>query len=111
MPGAIKFCRLVVKPARFCANTIDLKRADHLGVLWDRDPDVLQEHEPPHFHAEYQGQQGKFSFDGEVVVGHIPSRTARRLIREWASLHRRELEVNWENMKAGRPLERIEPLQ
>jgi hypothetical protein len=45
-----------------------------------------------------------------MVVGNIQSRTALRLIREWASLHRRELETNWKKMKAGRPLERIEPL-
>lgn len=70
-----------------------------------------QEHEPAHFHAEYQGQQAKFSFDGEMIVGNIRSATARRLIREWASLHRPELEANWEKMKAGRPLERIAPLE
>jgi hypothetical protein len=70
-----------------------------------------REHEPAHFHAEYQGQQGKFGFDGETTVGNIQSKTALRLIREWASLHRPELEANWENMKVGRPLERIEPLQ
>lgn len=70
-----------------------------------------KEHEPAHFHAEYQGQQGKFDLDGEMIVGNIRSRTVFRLIREWASLHRPELEANWENMKAGRPLERIEPLQ
>ena len=45
-----------------------------------------------------------------MVVGNIQSRTALRLIREWASLHRRELETNWKKMKAGRPLERIDPL-
>ena len=70
-----------------------------------------KEHEPAHFHAEYQGKQGKFDWDGEMIVGNIQSRTALRLIREWASLHRRELEANWKNMKKGRPLERIEPLQ
>jgi len=70
-----------------------------------------KEHEPSHFHAEYQGQQGKFDLDGEMIVGNIQSRTALRLIREWASLHRRELEANWENMKASRPLQMIEPLQ
>ncbi len=70
-----------------------------------------KEHEPAHFHAEYQGQQGKFDLDGEMIVGNIQSRTALRLIREWASLHRRELDANWENMKAGRPLERIAPLE
>jgi len=69
-----------------------------------------KEHEPAHFHAEYQGQLGKFDLEGKMVVGNIQSRTALRLIREWASLHRRELETNWKKMKAGRPLERIEPL-
>jgi len=69
-----------------------------------------REHEPAHFHAEHQGQQGKFDFDGSMIVGNIRSRTALRLIREWAFLHRTELETNWQKMKAGRPLERIEPL-
>ena len=64
----------------------------------------------PLFHAEYQGQQGKFDLEGEMVIGNVQSRTALRLIREWASLHRRELETNWKKMKAGRPLGRIEPL-
>lgn len=30
-----------------------------------------------------------------------------RLITEWEAFHRRELESNWEKMKAGRPLDRI----
>lgn len=70
-----------------------------------------REHEPAHFHAEHQGQQGKFDFDGRMTVGNIHSPTALRLIRDWASLHRRELQANWESMKAGRPLDKIEPLQ
>jgi len=70
-----------------------------------------REHDPPHFHAEYQNQQGKFDFGGEMIAGNIQSRTARRLILEWAALHRRELEANWTKMKGGHPLDRIEPLQ
>jgi hypothetical protein len=70
-----------------------------------------KEHEPPHFHAEYQGQQAKFSFDGELMVGNIQSKTALRLVREWAGLHGNELAANWERMKAGQALERIEPLE
>jgi hypothetical protein len=27
-----------------------------------------KEHEPAHFHAEYQGQLGKFDLEGEMVV-------------------------------------------
>jgi hypothetical protein len=70
-----------------------------------------KEHEPPHFHAEYQGQNGKFDLDGNMTVGNIRSKTALRLIREWAPLHRQEVAANWKKVKAGRPLERIEPLQ
>ena len=70
-----------------------------------------EDHPPPHFHAEYQGQQGKFGFDGTMTVGSIRSRTALRLIREWAELHRPELEANWENAVAKLPLDRIAPLE
>ena len=70
-----------------------------------------REHEPPHFHAEHQGLQGKFDFSGDMVVGAIESRTALRLVREWALLHRSELEQNWRLMKAGQPLRQIAPLE
>ena len=70
-----------------------------------------REHEPAHFHAEYQSQQGKFDLSGHVIVGNIRSRIALRLIREWAEMRGPELGANWEHMRAGRPLERIPPLE
>ena len=42
-----------------------------------------------------QGQQATFTFDGKVPAGGIQSRTALRLIEEWATSHRLELEANW----------------
>jgi hypothetical protein len=53
-----------------------------------------QEHGVPHFHAEYQGQQVSLTFDGKILAGTLRSRTALRLIEEWAGLHRTELEAN-----------------
>lgn len=70
-----------------------------------------QEHEPARFHAEHRGEQATFTFAGQLLTGAIKSRGARREIEAWALLHRRELASNWALMKAGRPLERIEPLQ
>ena len=70
-----------------------------------------QEHRPPHFHAEYQGQQATFDFGGELLLGDIRSAIAKGLIREWAVLHRAQLEANWANMEAGRALDRVEPLE
>jgi hypothetical protein len=70
-----------------------------------------KEHEPAHFHAEYQGQDGKFDSGGRVMVGNIQSKTALRLIRQWAVLYRADLEANWAKMKAGQPLDKIAPLE
>jgi hypothetical protein len=28
-----------------------------------------QEHRPPHFHAEHQGQQAIFDFEGQLLAG------------------------------------------
>ena len=70
-----------------------------------------RDHGVPHFHAEHAGDQATFTFDGQVLAGSIRSGRARRYIEDWTALHRRELHANWEKMKAGQPLERIEPLQ
>ena len=69
-----------------------------------------REHGVSHFHAEYQGQQATFTFDGDVLAGTLQSRTAMRLIKEWALADRWELESNWQRITAGEPLERIAPL-
>jgi hypothetical protein len=69
------------------------------------------EHEPLHFHAEHQGQRGKFDLTGRMVAGNIGSKTARRLIRQWAKEHEAEIRANWQRIKAGKPLEMIEPLR
>ena len=51
-----------------------------------------REHGVAHFHAEYQGEQATFTIDGDILAGEITSRTARRLIKEWATAHEAELE-------------------
>jgi hypothetical protein len=69
-----------------------------------------REHGVPHFHAEYQGQQATFTFDGDLLAGSLQSKTAARLIKEWSVARRPELDANWKRIKGGEPLERIAPL-
>lgn len=69
------------------------------------------EHEPAHFHAEYQGEQATFTLDGELLAGTFSSRTARRLIRDWVARHQTELRANWARIQSGDPLDRIPPLE
>lgn len=69
------------------------------------------EHNPPHFHAEYQGQAGVFDLNGNMTHGSMRSKTAVRLIREWAALHNAELVRNWERAAQKEPIEKIDPLE
>ena len=70
----------------------------------------FSEHNPPHFHAEYQGTEGIFSFNGAMLQGNIKSTTALRLIKEWALLRQKELEENWINISEKTSINKIEPL-
>jgi hypothetical protein len=56
----------------------------------------FSDHAPPHFHAVYSGDEAVVVIEtGEVIRGQLPER-ALRLVREWASIHRDELNANWE---------------
>ena len=69
------------------------------------------DHDPPHFHVEYQGQFATFDFSGKLLAGEMRSLRARRLVREWARLHDAELFANWKKVKAMQPLQQIAPLE
>ena len=69
------------------------------------------DHNPPHFHVEYQGEKATFNFAGQLHSGSISSGTARRLVREWALRYKLELMINWINIEKGRPLNRVRPLE
>ncbi len=71
----------------------------------------FNDHNPPHFHAEYQGEQAEYNINTlEVIVGKIPKR-ANVLVLEWASIHRKELIEFWERAKVPSKIGRIEPLK
>jgi len=44
-----------------------------------------------------------------LVDGELPPRAAR-LVREWTSVHRAELEANWERAERMEAIQPIEPL-
>ena len=47
--------------------------------------------------------------DFAVLAGKLPPRVLGQVI-EWAALHQGELMQEWDNMRAGRALNRIPPL-
>ena len=66
------------------------------------------EHNPPHFHASYQGNQATFDMDGNILDGDFPDRQ-KKLVAAWAVLHKDELLANWELAREDQSLFRIGP--
>jgi hypothetical protein len=66
---------------------------------------------PPHFHVRYGEHKARFEVaTGDRIDGDLPPR-AERLVREWADLHRTELEENWRRCEQRVPLDPVEPLR
>lgn len=65
------------------------------------------DHPPAHIHVEYQGHEALVAIDGgDIIRGSLPRR-AHALVQQWCLDHRAELEQNWSNAQALRPLNRI----
>ena len=68
------------------------------------------DHNPPHFHAEYGGHKCLVDIQaGCVIKGALPSRQLK-LVLAWTVIYRDELMQNWELAKNSQKLIRIAPL-
>ena len=68
------------------------------------------DHDPPHFHAWYQGAEGTVEILTGEVRGSLPHR-AISLLQEWRIGPLPELMANCERARERRPLEPIPPLE
>lgn len=70
----------------------------------------FSDHAPPHFHAVYSGEEAVLAIEtGGVIRGELPDR-ALRLVQEWASMHRDELNANWELLQVPETPRPVPPL-
>ncbi len=68
------------------------------------------DHNPPHFHAKYGDFQALIGIENFALLeGKLPAKSLG-LVIEWAALHQEELLQNWQLMKEGEQLNKIEPL-
>jgi len=69
------------------------------------------DHNPPHFHVEYEHCKGVFSIaDLKQIEGRLPRRVIL-MVLEWAFQHRDVLYENWGLASMNEPLKRIPPLK
>ena len=70
-----------------------------------------KEHNPPHIHAIYQGDEAVLRIsDGEITEGKLPNKQIK-LVQAWIEIHKDELFADWELAIAGEQPYRIAPLQ
>ena len=69
-----------------------------------------QEHNPPHFHAEYQGHKATFDLEGNILTGDMPLKQ-QKYIAVWADIHASELSENWSIAQNDEQPKKIEPLR
>lgn len=70
----------------------------------------IRDHGVAHFHARYGEDEAVIDIEtGDLLRGDL-SPHQRRLVREWAQLHRTELFEAWQRASSGEPPGTIEPL-
>lgn len=71
----------------------------------------FNDHPPPHFHAEYGGNEALFEIETLRIIKGNLLRRVRSMVLEWADLHRAELMENWRLAQSGNLPGWIEPLE
>jgi hypothetical protein len=69
------------------------------------------DHNPPHFHAFYAGEQALVDITTMSLLAGRLSPRALGLVMEWANLHQKELIADWHRAQGQEPLNTIPPLQ
>lgn len=73
-------------------------------MFWD-------EHNPPHFHAEYGGFTALIHIgEGAVLKGALPIKQLK-LVLAWCEIHRDALTLNWNSAMNHGEISKIEPLR
>ena len=67
-------------------------------------------HNTPHIHAEYQGKEATFDFDGNMLDGEFPTKQ-KKMVIAWIAIHEDDLRANWELLQDGQQHFKIQPLQ
>lgn len=68
------------------------------------------QHNLPHLHAAFSGQEVVVDLSGNIIEGEIP-KGKMKLLLAWMEIHREELEANWKLLCDGETAFKIEPLK
>jgi hypothetical protein len=69
----------------------------------------FNEHNPPHFHIEYQDYEAVMNIETGELTGKM-SRRALNLVYDWLDQNKEALLENWKRIEERKPLIKIKPL-
>lgn len=67
------------------------------------------DHQPPHFHALYQGDRMEVAIQPVGILRGALPQTQTALVLAWANKRQQELSDEWNRARAGQPLRPIAP--
>ena len=70
-----------------------------------------EDHNPPHFHAEYNGNNALIDIENATVLAGIFPLKQLKLILAWCEIHKDELLENWKFAQEYEKINKIEPLR
>lgn len=68
------------------------------------------QHNFPHLHTSYNGQEAVFNLEGKIIEGNIPIKK-KKIVEAWIIIHKKELDKLWEITVSGKGYFKIEPLK
>jgi hypothetical protein len=71
----------------------------------------FNDHNPPHFHAVYEGRKAVFEIHTLYMSEGALTPRVRGFIVEWAAMHQAELLTAWEQLRVGKNPDKIAPLE
>jgi hypothetical protein len=71
---------------------------------------LYNEHNPPHFHAQYGEYKLTIDIKSGIINGIFPKR-ALKILLEWYEIYKEDLLYNWELAKKHEKLKIISPLE
>lgn len=70
-----------------------------------------EDHIPPHFHAEYNGNKVLIDIENVTVLKGIFPFKQLKLVLAWCEIHKEELLKNWKLAQEYEKINKIEPLR
>ena len=72
--------------------------------------DKSRDYKVPHIHAAFKEQEAVLALTGEIIDGGLDN-DKLALVRAWLIIHFEDLNANWNVLKSGNEVFRIEPLR